>query len=202
MTNAGERNCDVDHVVADCIKKTQVLIHNNPYAGERSPIVRTLTTMNIGCAEYGHMLRPTVREGEAVVELLVGQQPPTMTPERLRAVIYRVCGVVAYEIVALFKNTGVGSRRRPAWMFSVVVQAVDEDAVLACTGRVMCFSNFMWLPPPGICAHAVATILKKEVFVNWGLLNVMVPNHRQLAAAVDAATKPADFRLEKQLLND
>jgi hypothetical protein len=75
---------------------------------------------------------------------------------------------VAYEIVALFKI-----------VWRIVLSRLDVFCCRASSDRECCAASF------------ASAIFKNNVFFNWGLLNVMVPRHLQLATAVDAATTTA-----------
>jgi hypothetical protein len=128
----------------------------------------------VGCVLRGALANPAraVAPDPANVQVVMGNLPSTMTPDEVRWLICRLCGVTAFRI-----RQHRGRAHNPTGLFFVTVRGVDEDAVLACSGRALCFGTFAWLvrSDQQVVAARVAAILKANAFVTWGLLNVMVP---------------------------
>lgn len=170
-------------VVADLLQDSVVVRQaHNPYYAQ-TPVQQTLSTRCIGCRSYGE--RPVASAPAEVprVTLMCGQlSAKTMKSARLRWVIEVCCGARVLGI-----DKGYDTDGRPTGLFEVTVRAEDEAAVLALSGRVMCLDKFLWIPPPGVDASAVAQLLKADKFVRWRLLRVELPNSRTPAAATGSA---------------
>jgi hypothetical protein len=97
----------------------------------------------------------------------VGQVPRNMKPDRLRWAIREVAGVDVWGVVAQRPFKG---------LFFIKVPQAAVPWLLACSGKALCVPSFLWLPPAGVDAAAVAQQLKDRGVVRNGLLTFSVSN--------------------------
>ena len=160
-----------EHHFATDLQRAAVATVHTPYS-----MLHASTTVSsaasIGCVLRGALAKPAVAPDPTDVQVAVGNLPSAMTPDEVRWLIHRLCGVTAFKIKQCRNRT-----RNRTGLFFVTVRGVDKDAVLACSGRALCFGTFAWLVRPDQQAFAadVVAILKAAAFVKWGLLNVTVP---------------------------